>query len=85
MYHNTLPYSFKYLEENPIFGSRWFIFGETKTHANVADRVGDVFINIPKEQALKLIKARDEFVDKMEEINEELGGSRRMYEPSLTQ
>lgn len=80
-YENELPYSFKYYEDNPIFGSRWIIFGESEDRklVDIADDNGDVFIKIPMAYAKELIKARDRFVDKIENINKKMGGNRRMF------
>lgn len=79
MYNNKLPYSFKYYEDNPIFGRRWFVFGKKDGMVNINDGDEDVFEGIPEKEANELIKARECFIDKIEKINIKLGGNRRMF------
>lgn len=58
-----IPYSRKYLEQIDVF-KIWFIFGEYKTgNVDLSDTSGDIFTNIPRDKAERIIKARDDFLD----------------------
>ena len=51
----------------------WFIFGELKeeNRVDISDGDGSVFAFLPKEQAHKILEARREFVQKIQDIFKE--------------
>lgn len=79
----------KYVEER---FPRWFVFGQTATHVDIADSEGDVFRGVPLETAEKLIAARDTFVDALISVFDDdvlaarsrCGGDRVETPPALT-
>ena len=50
-----------HLDENRLF-SGWFIFGATETSADIADAFADVITGLPKDQAVRIVAARERFV-----------------------
>lgn len=68
-----MPYTWKYLQENRFFAN-WFIFGADKYGelVGIADYYESVLEAIPLEAAKEIIQARDEFLIKLEKINERL-------------
>ena len=55
----------KYVDEETRLFARWYIFGEYRNgrDVDIADPFGDVITGIPREEAVRLIEARDTFVD----------------------
>ena len=80
IYENEIPYSSRYWEDNPLF-ARWFIFGRGVNTCDISDGEGNIFITVPIASAEKICEIRNEFVDKIEAINRESGGDRRMLNP----
>lgn len=68
--YDTFPMKEKYLIDENEYLSEWFIFGEYEDKVDIwADPPGmDVFINVPKEVALELIKVRQAFCQEIVRI-----------------
>ena len=66
--YENRPWKSKYLtEETPVLNN-WFIFGDPATQwtVDITDGTQDIFVNIPRDIAVRLVEARQAMVDEIE-------------------
>lgn len=61
--YKNRPYRQKYLDEETPQINAWFIFGKHDDGSvDIADRAGDIFVEVPPEIAEEIIEARRSFI-----------------------